>query len=71
MTKRRKRETCRALPRGAYPVPEGGYMVESVSQPNRKRQRLRIIAHHRAQPDVAAIARAVLLIAKEKTKKID
>ena len=52
MTKRRH-----ALrPKGSYPHPDGGYIVESG-------RRLKIIAHHKAEPDTKAIAKALIRLA--------
>ncbi len=60
MTKRRHAHR----PTGSYPHPGGGYLVES-SHVTKDGRRLRIIAHHKAEPDNKAIAKALIELAKE------
>ena len=68
MSKRRRPRRSLArhpngLPKGAYRLPTGGYVVEGPWGPRNKRgRRIRIIAVHRDQPDAAKIAQALLAI---------
>jgi hypothetical protein len=65
MTKRRRRN-CRDTrpnprPKGAYPLPNGDYVVVGPCGPHDKRGRsIRIRAVHRAEPNARFVAQALL-----------
>jgi hypothetical protein len=76
MTNRRKRRKSRAKhstgpPRGAYPLPSGGYVTESVGPPDRRGRRIRIRAVHRDQPDAAMVAQALIALVIERAQAED
>jgi len=60
MTKRRHAHR----PKGSYLHPDGGYIVESTHVTKNGR-RLKVIAHHKAEPDTKAIAKALIKLAEQ------
>lgn len=64
MSKRPRRSRRKsALPKGAYRLPQGGHVTESVHVA--KGRRIRIRAVHRAEPDYKKLALALLELAKQ------
>ncbi|MCP3996508.1 MAG: hypothetical protein GY722_15850 [bacterium] len=63
MKKRRKRGWP---PKGAYPHPKGGYILEMEPKPG---DRIRVIGHQREEPDLEALAKAVVELAYELEKR--
>lgn len=53
------------LPKGAYRLPNGNYVTESVGPPDKDGRRLKFVALHRAQPDVHLLSRALMHVAKQ------
>lgn len=51
-------------PKGAYRVPEGGYMVEGLSVTTKSSRGIRVVAHHEEHVDVEATAKIVIDVAK-------
>jgi hypothetical protein len=51
------------LPKGAYPVPGGGYVTESRHQDGKKVIIIRAV--HRDPPDMDKLAKAFLLLAQQ------
>jgi hypothetical protein len=73
MTSRRRRRRSRskypnALPKGAYYLPNGSYVTQSVGPPNQRGQRPRVRGVHRSVPDPKAVAQALLAIAIERVQ---
>ena len=71
MTKRRRKRASRARrsssrPKGSYPLPAGDYVVQSVGPLDKRGRRLRIKAVHRAEPDAAKVAQALIELAQER-----
>jgi hypothetical protein len=63
MPKSRRRSRARpgALPKGAYRLPSGNYVVTGPwSEPNKRGRRIRIVAVHRDDTDVDKVVRALL-----------
>ncbi|MCP4303960.1 MAG: hypothetical protein GY788_03580 [bacterium] len=51
-------------PEGSYPHPDGGYIVE-CTHVTKNGRRLKIIAHHKVEPDTKAIAKALIELAEQ------
>ena len=66
MRKRRYRRPGGKLPKGAYPLPNGNYVVTGSWGPlNERGRRFRVQAIHRAELDPKKIADALIAIALE------
>ena len=73
MAKRRRKRASRtrrpnARPKGAYPLPTGDYVMQSIGPPDKRGRRLRIRAVHRAEPDAAKVAQALIALAIEQAQ---
>lgn len=55
------------LPKGAYPLPTGGFVSETRAQVGKRR--ITIQALHREQVDAKELARLFLMVAEEQTRK--
>lgn len=58
--KKRRKQTW--PPKGAYPHPKGGYILEMKPKPGDK---IRVIGHLREEPDLETLARAFIELALE------
>ena len=71
MTKRKRKRASRAKqhnarPKGAYVLPTGDYVVQSIGPPDTRGRRIRVRAVHRAEPDAAKVAQALIAIGIER-----
>ena len=69
MSKPRKRRRSRAkqvsgLPKGAYRVPGGGYVVETHGAPDARGRRLVVRGYRRDPPDLHALADVLVKLAQ-------
>ena len=69
MSKPRKRRRSRAkqasgLPKGAYRLPSGGYVVETRGAPDARGRRLVVCGYRRAEPDLHALANVLVSLAR-------
>ncbi len=73
MAKRKPRaNNPNVLPKSAYRLPSGNYVVErSWGPPNRRGRRLRITAVHRGQPDANKLAQVLLDIVTQQMLERD
>lgn len=63
---RKSRAKNHVPPKGAYWLPTGDYVVRSIGPLNKAGRRIRIHAVHRAEPDAAKVAQALIAIAIER-----
>jgi hypothetical protein len=72
MTQQRKRKSRpkhrNGPPKGAYRLPTGGYVTESVGPLNKRGRRVRIVAVHRDEPDPRKVANALIAIVLEQRR---
>ena len=72
MTKRRRRRSrstrLDSRPKGAYPLPTGGYVSDSVGPLDKRGRRIRIRAVHRAEIDPKAVAQVLIAIVVEQAQ---
>lgn len=61
--KRARPKRPSGLPKGAYRVPSGDYVVQSIGSPDKRGRQLRIKAIHRTEPDAAKVAEALIALA--------
>ena len=66
MQKRKSRANPALLPKGAYKVPSGGYVLESPRARSDKKRHIRIIAKHRSKIDVAKFIAAAIGVLETK-----
>lgn len=72
MAKRKRRSRSDALPKGAYRLPNGDYVVTGPWGPPSKRGRhIRVRAVHRAEPDAEKVAAAVLAVVTQELQERD
>jgi hypothetical protein len=64
--RRSRSRNLEGLRKGAYRLPTGGYVTESVGLPNKRGRRIRIVAVHRQEPDPKKIADALIAIILER-----
>lgn len=61
-----------ARPKGAYPLPNGDYVVESVGWRDKRGRRISVRAVHRTEPDAKLIAHVLLrIVAEQHTGPVD
>jgi hypothetical protein len=58
-----------ALPKGAFPLPNGNYVTTSISEPDARGRRIRIRAVHRAEPDLKLLAQALIAQAEQMARE--
>lgn len=51
------------LPKGAYRLPTGGYLINSETSSVQGNRQIRVMAVHREQPDAEKIAKVLIAVA--------
>ena len=54
--------------KGAYPLPDGTWVTQSVGKPDKRGARIGIRAIHRKDPDLRQLARAFVRLAEEQIR---
>ena len=68
MTMPKRKPARRWPPKGAYPLPGGGY-AQDQDHINKDGQQIHLRYHLKAEPDLERLARVLLKLAKEQSRR--